>query len=209
MNTGLNFPQYAVDKAGFSISESAKTSPRSRQQTFAELSHQDRISTVADWLYEHNSHSAMQGNVSFNTHKNNLVINYTEDAINVCENADWLVAVPIKGEYPAFSTVIVSKKSLHNINALPEDAIASLANILAMLSTRYDNLMMASVGLSIDWYSSAIESNHLHAIVSPIASSETGIFGTQPFIISDFTAEQTARRLRNLSDIHYRDIFSL
>jgi UDPglucose--hexose-1-phosphate uridylyltransferase len=126
----------------------------------------------------------------------------------ICENSDWQVVVITTIKQPAFCTLLLPKQPWHSMSTLGDDEIASLANIISIISTRYDNLMMTYVDLTIDWYSTDDTPDTLHAIISPAPSTVDGMFGSQRFIVGDFTPEQTARRLRNLSDIHFRDIFS-
>lgn len=207
MNTNLQISQNCAFENGFLVQKDATSAGKLSAKTFAELPLNARASEVKKWLDERTEDIHFAGKVSFHSACDGVSSSDIEQAITVCENAHWKIAVANNSKTAAFSTLLVPTKPTRQLAALNDDELTQLANSLAMISTRYDNLMMASVGLSIEWHSGTHQTDSIHAVISPIVSSAPGMFGSQRFIISDFTPEQTARRLRNLSDIHFRDIF--
>lgn len=203
MNTGLHFAQrHNIDNEPPTYQDN-KISLNVGLKTFAELSRKARIAIITEWMDQTDSETLFAGWVNFTDNNNN---NYSDQhAIEVCENNDWQLIVPNNNKHDPFSTILLAKKPLSNLANMSREQINSLANIMAMLSTRYDNLMMASVMLSIEWVTT--QTTDVYAVISPVVGNQPGMFGSQRFIVSDFTPEQTARRLKNLSDIHFRDIF--
>ncbi|WP_371194842.1 hypothetical protein [Glaciecola sp. SC05] len=201
MNTGLHFAQrHNIDNEPPAYQDN-KISLNVGLKTFAELSRKARIAVITEWMNQTHSETLFAGRVNFTDNNN-----YSDQhAIQVCENNDWQLIVPNNNKHDPFSTILLAKKPLCNLANMSTDQVSSLANIMAMLSTRYDNLMMASVELSIEWASA--QTSNVYAVISPVVGNQLGMFGSQRFIASDFTPEQTARRLKNLSDIHFRDIF--
>jgi hypothetical protein len=207
MDTTLNFAHNSVTTNTFSANQYSTLNASAQKKTFAELCHSDRVAIVSSWLDETPVDANFMGSVTFREDENSLKSSASESLIKVCENRDWQLAISNDYNVSDFSTLLIAKQDLHSLRDLNEDTISSLAHIIAIISTRYDNLMMATVGLSIKWWSSKHEAQHLYATISPVISSQQCRFGAQRFMFSDFTPEQAARRLGNLSDIHFRDIF--
>jgi hypothetical protein len=207
MNTTLNFAHNSVSTSTFSANQYSTLNANAEKKTLAELSHRDRVAIVSSWIDETPVDANFMGSVTFRENENSLKSSASESLIKVCENIDWQLAISTDYSVSDFSTLLIAKQDLHSLRDLNEDTISSLARIIAIISTRYDNLMMATVGLSIKWWSSKHEAQHLYATISPVISSQQCRFGAQRFMFSDFTPEQAARRLGNLSDIHFRDIF--
>jgi UDPglucose--hexose-1-phosphate uridylyltransferase len=134
----------------------------------------------------------------------------------VVENSDWLAVVPYWAIWP-FETMLVPKQPILRLPDLNDSERDSLADILKRLLTRYDNLFEVSFPYSMGWHGAPTgeggDYNHwqLHAhFYPPLLRSST----VKKFMVGyemmaeaqrDLTAEQAAERLRNLSEIHYRD----
>lgn len=197
----------SVNKVNNSIRQSKLTAENTKRgsMTFAEMTTLQRIQQIRDWQTGSLTNSFL-GSCTFAT-----VLEADKplpQSMNtrVCENNDWTVDA-VQGDSGAFATQVTCRRNIKDMAALSDELIGSLAAILTKLSTRYDNLMMSAVALNIDWRQQVKGSQTLCAIVSPEGTRRSGLFGIQRFIGSDFTPEQTARRLRNLSDIHFSDLF--
>ncbi|WP_100657633.1 hypothetical protein [Alteromonas flava] len=174
--------------------------------SFAHLSPQQRTSEIQQWLSQ-NSNRSFVGTVNFgkNLRAGNCVSNMT--SLLVCENSDWQVTVVHSPSQP-FATQVISKFRAVSLSSLDASQVNSLGHIMTVLSTRYDNLCMSTVPLNIEW-SESYEDNCLIAVITPNIQAQSGLFAGQRFIGADFSAQQVARRLGNLSDIHFRDIFTM
>jgi len=140
----------------------------------------------------------------------------------VVENANWLVVVPYWAVWP-FETLLLPKRHVSRLPDLLDSERNTLADILKRLLTKYDNLFEISFPYSMGWHGAPfkgkgtldyIPANHywqLHAhIYPPLLRSAT----VKKFMVGfemlgeaqrDLTAEQAAVRLRELSDIHYKE----
>lgn len=173
--------------------------------TFAGLSNTQRLQQINQWKNAQRS-SQFKGRCEFVEISDCTTTNTQDVSTLVCENQDWTVHAIVTDE-TAFATRLTAKRCATQLNSLSESETVSLASILAKLSTRYDNLMMADVALDLEWQQMTDHASVCSALIIPRGSESDGVFGVQRFIGSDFTAEQSARRLRNLSDIHFRDLF--
>ena len=131
----------------------------------------------------------------------------------VVENEDWLAVVPYWAVWPFETLLMPRRRQIHHLNALTENEVASLADVLKRLTTRYDNLFKTSFPYSMGWHGSpaAAHSPHwqVHAhFYPPLLRSAT----IRKFMVGfemlgesqrDLTAEQAAERLRSVSEVHY------
>ena len=131
----------------------------------------------------------------------------------VVEEEHWLAVVPYWAVWP-FETLVLPKiRQISHLNALSVEERESLARLLKRLTTRYDNLFETSFPYSMGWHGApmAQDSEHwqLHAhFYPPLLRSAT----VKKFMVGfemlgesqrDLTAEQAAKRLRELSERHY------
>lgn len=174
--------------------------------SFAQLTPQQRRSEIQQWLSQ-NSNRSFLGSVNFGEPivSENCTSEITPFV--VCENSDWQVTVSHSPTHP-FATRVQSKFPAATLSRLNTAQVNSLGHILTVLSTRYDNLCMSTVPLNIGW-SNTYNDDYLMAIITPDIQAQAGLFAGQRFIGTDFSAQQVARRLGNLSDIHFRDIFTM
>ncbi|XP_047102724.1 probable galactose-1-phosphate uridylyltransferase isoform X2 [Schistocerca piceifrons] len=134
----------------------------------------------------------------------------------VIENSDWVVLVPYWAVWP-FETMILPRTHIKQMTDLTQYEIESLASIMKRLTTRYDNLFQTSFPYSMGWHGAPTgpykdNGDHwlFHGIYyPPLLRSAT----VKKFMVGyemlaqcqrDLTPEQAAERLRNLSEIHYK-----
>ncbi|XP_078284772.1 galactose-1-phosphate uridylyltransferase isoform X3 [Rhinoraja longicauda] len=135
----------------------------------------------------------------------------------VVENKEWLVIVPYWATWP-FQTLLLPKRHVLHLQDLSDEERESLASIMKRLLTKYDNLFEVSFPYSMGWHGaptgqSLFDDNchwQLHAhYYPPLLRSAT----IRKFMVGyellaqaqrDLTPEQAAERLRNLSEVHYK-----
>ena len=130
-------------------------------------------------------------------------------------NDDWLVVVPYWATWP-FETLLVPRFTVTRITDLNAQQKQSLADILKQITVKYDNLFECSFPYSMGWHGAPFDGQQhdewtLHAsFFPPLLRSAT----VRKFMVGyemmaeaqrDLTAEQAAKRLRNVSDIHYKE----
>jgi UDPglucose--hexose-1-phosphate uridylyltransferase len=133
----------------------------------------------------------------------------------VVQNDGWLIVVPYWGVWP-FETLVMPKIPAKRITDLDEFMRDLLADALKRLLVRYDNLFHVSFPYSMGWHGAPFNgksNDHwtLHAhFYPPLLRSAT----VKKFMVGyemmgeaqrDLTAEQAAARLRDLSEVHYRE----
>jgi len=137
----------------------------------------------------------------------------------VCQNADWLVVVPYWAIWPYETMVLPIREHLPRMSDLTPKLVASLADIMKRLTTRYDNLFKTSFPYSMGFHgaptgpgSGGDDSGHwqFHAIYYPpllrSATVKKHMVGYEMLanVQRDLTAEQAAQKLRDASEIHYK-----
>lgn len=152
-------------------------------------------------------------------HGRPLLLDYVEQELErekrlVVHNEYWVAIVPYWAFWP-FETMLLPRRHVLRLPDLADDERDALADILKRLLTRYDNLFNVSFPYSMGWHGAPFgqaEAAHwqLHAhFYPPLLRSAT----VQKFRVGfelmaeeqrDLTAEQAARRLRDLSDVHYK-----
>jgi len=136
----------------------------------------------------------------------------------VVENDEWLAVVPYWAAWP-FETLILPRRPTQRLPELDDTQRDGLSSLLRRLLTRYDNLFETSFPYSMGWHGAPWDgADHphwqLHAhIYPPLLRSAT----VRKFMVGfellaetqrDLTAEQAAGRLRELSEVHYRQASS-
>ena len=135
----------------------------------------------------------------------------------VVENEDWLVVVPYWAIWP-FETLLMPKKHVPCLPDLSDVERQSLAEILKILLTKYDNLFETSFPYSMGWHGAPFGNDEgaskqywqLHAhFYPPLLRSAT----VKKFMVGyemlaeaqrDLTAEQAAKKLKSLSSAYYK-----
>lgn len=156
----------------------------------------------------------------FQQHGSNLLQDYVVRELEnkeriVVINDDWLVVVPYWAAWP-FETLVLPRFAVSRITELNEAKKLSLADILKKTTIKYDNLFNCSFPYSMGWHGAPFDNQQhdewtLHAsFFPPLLRSAT----VRKFMVGyemmaeaqrDLTAEQAAQRLRDLSDVHYKE----
>ncbi len=154
----------------------------------------------------------------YQKHSRTLLSDYLEAEMEkevrfICENDSFVALVPFWAVWP-FETMVISKRAIANIAELNEGEKNDLADIYKQLTVRYDNLFETSFPYSMGFHQSPTDGNehpewHLHMhFYPPLLRSAT----VKKFMVGyellanpqrDITAEQSAERLRVLSEKHY------
>jgi UDPglucose--hexose-1-phosphate uridylyltransferase len=155
----------------------------------------------------------------FKLHHRTLLADYIELELKknervVCSNESFIVLVPFWAVWP-FETMVISKRAVPSLKALTDAEKTDLAGIYKQLTIRYDNLFETSFPYSMGFHQAPTDGNehpewHLHIhFYPPLLRSAT----VKKFMVGyellanpqrDFTAEQSASRLNNLPDSHYK-----
>ena len=132
------------------------------------------------------------------------------------QNQDWLVVVPYWAAWP-FELLLLPRRAVARLGDLRGEERVTLAEILSRALIRYDNLFETSFPYSFGWHGAPGDADpasgwQLHAhFFPPLLRSAT----VRKFMVGyemlaepqrDLTPEQAAARLRNVSDVHYRQI---
>jgi UDPglucose--hexose-1-phosphate uridylyltransferase len=131
----------------------------------------------------------------------------------VCANERWVVLVPFWAVWP-FETMAIPRRQVSGLPALDTDERDALADILARLNRRYDNLFQRPFPYSMAWHGRPTDGlDHpywrLHASwYPPLLRSAT----VRKFVVGyelaaepqrDLTPEQAAAHLRDMPERHY------
>ena len=155
-----------------------------------------------------------------------MLVDYAEREIQnqeriVCQNEDWLALVPYWATWP-YETMILPRRRhiLRMLDLTPVEQV-SLAGIMKQLTTKYDNLFEVSFPYSMGFHGAPTgpdvkdkDCQHwqFHALYyPPLLRSAT----VKKFMVGyemlancqrDLTAEQAAKKLHELSDVHYKKL---
>ncbi|OCG40265.1 galactose-1-phosphate uridylyltransferase [Gilliamella sp. Bif1-4] len=156
----------------------------------------------------------------FEKYHRNLLVDYAEkELINreriVVETKYWLAVVPFWAIWP-FETLLLPKIHIPQLTQLNDEQQSDLAIALKKLTSRYDNLFHCSFPYSMGWHGAPFMQDkndywqvHAH-FYPPLLRSAT----VKKFMVGyemlaevqrDLTPEQAAERLRNVSDVHYKE----
>jgi len=132
----------------------------------------------------------------------------------VCENEHCVALVPFWAAWP-FETMVLPRRHIGSLSGLTAEERCALADILHRLTTRYDNLFHTSFPYSMGWHQSPTDGEshqqwHAHAHFYPPLLRSANV---KKFMVGfemlgnpqrDLTAETAAGKLRELSEVHYR-----
>lgn len=137
----------------------------------------------------------------------------------ILENDDFVALVPFWAVWP-YETMIISKRHIQNILQFNEAEKRSLADILKRLTVKYDNLFQTSFPYSAGMHQAPVNDGdhpewhwHMH-FYPPLLRSAT----VKKFMVGyemlanpqrDITAEWAAERLRNVSNMHYKEAMKM
>ena len=131
----------------------------------------------------------------------------------VVDNEHFAALVPFWAVWP-FETLVISKRVVSSLADLTDQEKSDLADIYKKLTIRYDNLFETSFPYSMGFHQAPTDGRehpewHLHMhFYPPLLRSAT----VKKFMVGyemlgnpqrDFTAEQSAKRLKALEDLHY------
>lgn len=155
----------------------------------------------------------------YEKHGSPLLVDYAREELKnqeriVVQNEGWLVVVPFWAMWP-FEVLLLPLNPVRRITDLDANGRASLADILKRLLTRYDNLFHVSFPYSMGWHGAPFNDEphdhwQLHAHFYPpllrSASVKKFMVGYEMLAEAqrDLTPEQAAARLRDLSEVHYK-----
>jgi UDPglucose--hexose-1-phosphate uridylyltransferase len=152
-------------------------------------------------------------------HGNLLLLDYVEEELQrqervVESNPDWAMVVPYWAVWP-FELLLLPRRPVKRLPDLTAAERASLADILKLGLTRYDNLFETSFPYSTGWHGAPTDDGdyrhwQLHAhLYPPLLRSAT----VKKFMVGyemlaepqrDLTPEQAARRLRETPTLHFK-----
>ncbi|MGL5186511.1 MAG: UDP-glucose--hexose-1-phosphate uridylyltransferase [Plesiomonas shigelloides] len=151
----------------------------------------------------------------------NLLVDYVQAELKdgsriVVETEHWVALVPYWAAWP-FETMLLPKTHIRRMSELTDEQRDDLALAIKKLTSRYDNLFQCAFPYSMGWHYAPffdaeqdIEHWQLHALFYPpllrSASVRKFMVGYEMLAESqrDLTAEQAAQRLRDVSDVHYK-----
>jgi UDPglucose--hexose-1-phosphate uridylyltransferase len=159
-----------------------------------------------------------QGNY-FATCGSNLLLDYVKRELIdqtrvVAGNQHWAAVVPFWAVWP-YEILLLPTRRVQRLPDLTDAERTSLAEVLQALLIRYDNLFETSFPYSMGWHAAPgrdgdMDHGQLHAhFYPPLLRSAT----VKKFMVGyemlaeeqrDLTAEQAARRLREVPATHYR-----
>ena len=132
----------------------------------------------------------------------------------IAENEHFVLLVPFWATWP-YETMIISKRNFSSIAEITEEEIKSYAEMIQIITVKYDNLFKTSFPYSAGIHQAPTdgldhEEWHFHMhFYPPLLRSAT----VKKFMVGyellaeaqrDLTAEQSAEILRNLSTQHYK-----
>ncbi len=155
----------------------------------------------------------------FKKHSNSILADYLEmelkenDRIVTC-NEHFVALVPFWAIWP-FETMIISRRHMQHIGQMSEEEREALADIYKKLTIKYDNLFEVSFPYSAGIHQSPTDGRnyrswHFHMSFYPplLRSATVKKFWVGYEMLAepqrDITAETSAGRLRELSDMHYK-----
>ena len=133
----------------------------------------------------------------------------------IAENEHFVLLVPFWATWP-YETMIISKRHFSSIAEITEEEIKSYAEMIQIITVKYDNLFKTSFPYSAGIHQAPTdgldhEEWHFHMhFYPPLLRSAT----VKKFMVGyellaeaqrDLTAEQSAEILRNLSTQHYKN----
>ncbi|MCC8463313.1 UDP-glucose--hexose-1-phosphate uridylyltransferase [Photorhabdus bodei] len=152
----------------------------------------------------------------------NLLMDYVKAELAdgervVVDTIHWLAVVPYWAAWP-YETMLLPKVHIRRMNELTDEQRNDLAVALKKLTSRYDNLFHSAFPYSMCWHfapffeqGTDIEHWQLHALFYPpllrSATVRKFMVGYEMFAEKqrDLTAEQAAKFLRAVSDVHYKE----
>ena len=131
----------------------------------------------------------------------------------IAENEHFVLLVPFWATWP-YETMIISKRHFSNIAEITEEEIKSYAEMIHIITVKYDNLFKTSFPYSAGIHQAPTDGLphgewhfHMHFYPPLLRSATVKKFMVGYELLAeaqrDLTAEQSAEILRNLSTEHY------
>lgn len=160
-----------------------------------------------------------QQDIYYKQFKRSLLGDYLQDEISlteriVSENKHFVALVPFWAVWP-YETMIVSKRQVQQITQFTESEKEAFAEILKMITTKYDNLFETSFPYSAGMHQAPVNDGehpewhwHMH-FYPPLLRSAT----VKKFMVGyemlanpqrDISPEWAAEKLRSLPGVHYK-----
>jgi len=184
------------------------SNPHPHGQIWAQSSLPSQVKRTQDNLLKH-----------FQKNGKSLLKDYLESELQkkeriIAENEHFVLLVPFWATWP-YETMIISKRHFSSIAEITEEEIKSYAEMIQIITVKYDNLFKTSFPYSAGIHQAPTdgldhEEWHFHMhFYPPLLRSAT----VKKFMVGyellaeaqrDLTAEQSAEILRNLSIQHYK-----
>ena len=185
------------------------SNPHPHGQIWAQSSLPSQVKRTQDNLLKH-----------FQKTGKSLLKDYLESELQkkeriIAENEHFVLLVPFWATWP-YETMIISKRHFSSIAEITEEEIKSYAEMIQIITVKYDNLFKTSFPYSAGIHQAPTdgldhEEWHFHMhFYPPLLRSAT----VKKFMVGyellaeaqrDLTAEQSAEILRNLSIQHYKN----
>jgi UDPglucose--hexose-1-phosphate uridylyltransferase len=156
----------------------------------------------------------------FSAHGRTLLQDYLATELEaetriICANDQWVALTPFWAVWP-FETLLLPRRAVGSLPELEDAERDGLADILKRITTRYDNLFEVPFPYSMGWHQRPTDGRPhpghvLHAhFYPPLLRSAT----VRKFMVGfemlgepqrDIPAEAAAARLREQSEVHYRE----
>lgn len=157
----------------------------------------------------------------FDKNKGSLLEGYLQKELKlkkriVLENEHFVALVPFWAIWP-YETMIISKRKVENILPFSESEKHGLAEIISLMTIKYDNLFETSFPYSAGIHQSPTDGRphpewhfHMHFYPPLLRSREVKKFMVGYEMLAepqrDITPEQSAEILQNLSIVHYKNL---
>jgi UDPglucose--hexose-1-phosphate uridylyltransferase len=154
----------------------------------------------------------------FHKSSSNLLLDYLQLELQkkeriVAENESFLLLVPFWALWP-YETMIIPKRPVQNILQLAENEVTQFAEMISIITVKYDNLFNISFPYSAGLHQSPTDGNdhpewqmHMHFYPPLLRSATIKKFMVGYELLAnpqrDITAETSASVLRDLPVIHY------
>lgn len=133
----------------------------------------------------------------------------------IAENQDFMVLIPFWAVWP-YETMILPKRHIQHVTELSEREESSLAQILKIITVKYDNLFRTSFPYSMGLHNAPCDGKdhpawqfHIHFLPPLLRSATVKKFMVGYELLAtpqrDLTAETAAATIRELPETHYQE----
>ena len=179
--------------------------------SLADLSHDERLSLINSWHIQTKDRPiSVKDTLSvIGLCQPSTNIPQTIDTV-IVENKYWKVVVP-KRAVAQYETLILPTQHCNFGQKSNYIEKTALAKILAKLATRFDNLMMMSTGCEINWHGINNAAGSSYASYRPVTDPDVKETAQSRHLHMNkryLEPEEVAAKLRDISDLHFKDIFA-